>query len=127
MEHLPKRASSKLTVFLLERDFRTNLVRFMEHKPIGLEMEDSEFQKIVETVNSICATATNPSLIEGLLDFFSFYTFSLLFKGRSAKQCEELEGFLADVNRQNEKYFFLPPNRTAFLFFRIEIKNPPIV
>jgi len=89
--------------YLLERDHRTNYIRFIDYMSKDLKslISEEEFASIVNGINELCAEACKPCKWENLIDVLTLFLFYYFFRNHFYRTVERLK---QEVRKMNETF-----------------------
>ena len=112
-------------VYLLERDHRTNSIRFMTHMPTDLKsfLSEEEFGLVVGEINELCQEACKPCKWENFIDVVTLFLFYYFYRNHFYRTVERLK---VKVRELNEKYLcrgilIRCPSACAFMHLEIDV------
>lgn len=115
--------------YFLERDHRTNVIRFMEYMPTKLKdfLSHEEFTEIVSSLNKLCAEACKMCYWENFFDVISLFLFYYWYRNHFYRTVERMK---EKVKKLNEKYLargilIRCPSECAFAHLEIDVGSVP--
>jgi hypothetical protein len=112
-------------VYLLERDHRTNYIRFMTHMPSDLKahLSEEEFGAIVGEINELCQEACKQCKWENFIDVLTLFLFYQFYRNHFYRTVEKLKIKVKELNKK-----FIPrgiwikcPSSCAFMHLEFDV------